>query len=128
MDLRDGRPLQAMIGRSRKRHLWFAILYGLATLVVQVGHDHGARRTGPEVVAEPGCDDPRPHYASHGAPELIRGDLHCPACQFRAEHQAGADRPTAVSVATQRLATPFDSPRLRPASTSWPRSRAPPLA
>lgn len=114
--------------RARKRHFWFAILYGLATVVVQVGHDHGVRQSGPEVVAEPGCDDPRPHFASHVAPELIRGDLHCPACQFRAEQQAGADSPAVVSVASGRLATPFDSPQLRPASTSTSRSRAPPLS
>ncbi len=57
-----------MIARSRTRHLWLALWYGLATLVVQVGHDHGTRLSGPEAIAQPGCDDPRPHYASHGAP------------------------------------------------------------
>ena len=114
--------------RTRLRHLGLAFLYGLATLVVQVGHDHGARLSGPEAIAQPGCDDPRPHYASHGAPELIRGDLHCPACQFRAEHQAGASRPTSIAVVVARQVTFADSPRLRPAASSRPTSRGPPLS
>jgi hypothetical protein len=117
-----------MMVRSRMRHLWLALLYGLATLVVQAGHQHGARLSGPEAVAQPGCDDPRPHYASHGAPELIRGELHCPACQFRAEHHAGASRPTSISVVVARPLAFADSPRLRPAATSRPTSRGPPLA
>ena len=105
-----------------------ALWYGLATLLVQVGHDHGARRDGPDLVAQPGCDDPRPHYASHVASELIRGDLDCPACQFRAEHHAGEPRPTSIVLADRRLTPAADSPRLRPAATSRPNSRGPPLA
>jgi hypothetical protein len=116
------------MSRPRTRHLWFALIYGLATLMVQVGHDHGARLDGPEPVALPGCNDPNPHYAGHGAPELIRGDLHCPACQFRAENQAAESRPCDRSVAVRRLAVPDATPRLRSAALERPTSRGPPLA
>jgi hypothetical protein len=116
-----------MADRARVRHLWFAVAYGLATLVVQV-HHHDAHADGPATVHQAGCSDPSPHYAGHGAVELIRGEPHCPACQFRAEHQAEAARPEPVSVAEGRLATVPDSTPLPAAATSRPTCRAPPLA
>jgi hypothetical protein len=112
----------------KARNLWFALAYGLATLVVEVHHDHGAHRDGAEAVHLAGCADPSPHYAGHGAPELIRTDLHCPACQFRAENQAVAARPVPLALAARRLAPLPDSPSLRTAATSRPTSRGPPLS
>ncbi len=117
-----------MSDRSRARNLWFALVYGLATLAVQVHHDHGAHRDGPQAVHVAGCADPSPHYAGHGAPELIRTDLHCPACQFRTEHQAVAAGPEPVAVAARGLIALPDSPALRTAATSRPTSRGPPLS
>ncbi len=117
-----------MTDRSRARHLWLALAYGLATVVVQVHHDHGAHRDGPDAVHVAGCADPSPHYAGHGAPELLRTDPHCPACQFRAEHQAVASRPEPVSVSARKLAASPEPPALRTAATSRPTSRGPPLS
>jgi hypothetical protein len=117
-----------MTDRSRARHLCFALVYGLATLAVQVHHDHGAHSDGPQPVHLAGCADPSPHYAGHGAPELIRTDLHCPACQFRAEHQAVAARPVPLATAARRVTALPDCPALRTAATSRPTSRGPPLS
>ena len=117
-----------MMVRSRTRNVGLALLYGLATLVVGVGHNHAPRLDGPRAIAQPGCDDPSPHYASHGAPELIRGDLHCPACQFRAEHQAGTSRPVSIVAVVGRPLVLANAPRLRPAAASRPSPRGPPLA
>ncbi len=110
------------------RRSWIALIYGLATLLAQSLHDHGERTPEPPAVGLAGCDDPRPHFAGHGAPEIRLGDLHCPACQFRADHQSGTSRslpaPTVVARRSPLGTLPIGVVSL----LSRPTQRGPPFA
>lgn len=112
------------------RRAWLALVYGLATLVVQCVHDHGGRgdESAKPAVGLAGCDDPRPHYAGHGAPELRPGDLHCPACGFRDAPAVDSSVPPGFSAVVARLspAERVAAPPTRPTRGNAP--RAPPLA
>jgi hypothetical protein len=117
------------IGRTLKiRRAWFAVLYALATFVAQGLHDHGPRTSGSAAVGLPSCDDSRPHFAGHTAPELLPGDLHCLACQFRTEHQADSATWDLLSTPARRLATLSFPLGPIPSAVSRPACRAPPLA
>ena len=72
----------------KSKRFWLAFWYALAALVVPAFHDH--READEDVVATAiaGCEDPGTHLSGHGAPDLTHHELDCPACQFRAEHQA----------------------------------------
>jgi hypothetical protein len=112
----------------KTRRAWISLLYVLATVVAQGLHDHGPRTEGSAAVGLPSCNDPHPHFAGHGAPEVLRGDLDCLACQFRAEHQADATTSVALPIPARRLATVFAAPRVQEAASSRPICRGPPLA
>jgi hypothetical protein len=112
----------------KTRRAWFAVLYALATFVVQAAHDHGPRISGSAAVGLPSCDDPRPHFAGHSAPEVLPGELHCLACQFRAEHQVDSSTWDALSVPSRRLVTLVTVHSGFPSAQSRPPCRAPPLA
>jgi hypothetical protein len=113
----------------RSRRFFLALLYGLATLVAQGLHDHGGERRGEAAaVGLAGCEDPRPHFSGHGAPELKPVDLNCLACQFRGDHQAEASRVEVCSTPTRRLTILVAVPRPVPGALSQSTCRGPPLA
>jgi hypothetical protein len=112
----------------KTRRAWFAVLYVLATFVVQASHDHGPRISGSAAVGLPSCDDPRPHFAGHSAPEVLPGEVHCLACQFRADHQVDSSTWDALAIPARPLVTLVTLHSPAPAALSLPPCRAPPLA
>lgn len=110
------------------RRPWLILVYGLATLVAQCVHDHGDRGADSPAVGLAGCDDPRPHFAGHGAPELRPGDLHCPACSFRDGPPIAPSGPARFSAVVARLTPAGEVTPPAARRTRGPSPRAPPLA
>jgi len=107
--------------------LGFALWYGLTTLLVQGLHDHRERSEEAAPTAMVGCDDPHPHYAAHKTHELSSGDVDCPACQFRADHQAAISQTLDSVIRCLRSPIEISAPIFRSADLPRATCRAPPL-
>ena len=99
----------------------------LAPTLAQGLHAHGGPAEAPR--AKAGCDDARPHLASHpDAPDLCHPTDDCPACHFRigfvAEPDAG---PRAEPLPATGLVE-YLLPAVRSGQTLPPPSRGPPVA
>ncbi len=114
----------------RQGRSWLVLLYALATLLAQGGHDHGH---GPDshsrpTVANIACDDAALHVEAHPTQGTAHPFDQCPACQFRAQNLAWfarepADEPVAVELATELPRQTILAPSVLRAN-----SRAPPTA
>ncbi|MBV8228926.1 MAG: hypothetical protein JO329_02970 [Planctomycetaceae bacterium] len=77
---------------NRKRW-WLALLYVLATVLVQGVHDHGGTDESAVAHHDPDCADLCRHVAGHPSPDLSHAPGHCLACQYRAEPHSCAPAP-----------------------------------
>lgn len=114
---------------NRERR-WLALIYVLATLLVQGmhHHDHGWSDISAVAWYDPGCANLCPQMAGHPSPNLGHAPSHCLACQYRAEPHSCALAPPSlegpsVSVAAVSCLVLAPSRTLRRISC-----RSPPLA
>ena len=80
---------------NRKRG-WLALLYVLATVLVQGVHDHGGTDESAVAYHDPGCADLCPHVAGHPSPDLSHAPDYCLTCQYRATPHSCAPTPPSL--------------------------------
>jgi hypothetical protein len=113
----------------RVRHgRWSLVLaYTLATVLVPSAHRHGEEADDAPTRCLASCQDARVHLSGHRAPDLDHLRLDCPACQFRASHQAMAILDPAPFRLTVVAAAPdLPPPHPRRTAALRPSCRAPP--
>ncbi len=107
---------------------WLALIYALAMILAQGGHDHGQSKR-PAREAENLCEQgPRAHLCGHVTPGQGHPATDCLACQFRANPQALADSTTAPQRMVVTAAAEIPRTSALPDPVARPTCRAPPRA
>ena len=111
----------------RQGRWWLVLAYTLATVLAQSAHRHGGAADDAQARCLASCQDTRVHLSGHPAPDLDRLRTDCPACQFRADHQAdSALRPSPFHRPVVAQATDRRTPTALPGAVLRPSCRAPP--